>query len=128
MANLVLKAILGSKNQREVRRLKPLAARINELEEQYKKLSDEEVRAKILGWKSELPTIEDPEELARRLNELLPVGFAMVKDTARRLWEMILLVCYQTATQKLSHFHVQLIESTDLHAAMIAEMGTGPCR
>jgi hypothetical protein len=87
MANLVLKAILGSKNQREVRRLRPLVARINELEEQYQKLSDEEVLAKSLGWKSDLANIDDPDELARRLNDLLPEAFALVKNAARRHWD-----------------------------------------
>src|SRR5258707_5071756 len=125
MANLVLKAILGSKNQREVRRLKPLAARINELEEQYKKLSDEEVRAKSLGWKSELATIEDPEELARRINELLPEAFALVKDTARRLWDKTWLVCDQPVTWNMIHFDVQLMGGIALHQGKIAEMATG---
>src|SRR5260370_34454615 len=115
MANLVLKAILGSKNQREVRRLKPLAARINELEEQYKKLSDEEVRAKSLGWKSELATIEDPEELARRLNELLPEAFALVEDNARRLWDKTWLVFDQPMTGHMIHLHVPLLRAIALH-------------
>src|SRR6266481_1234201 len=125
MANLVLKAILGSKNQREVRRLKPLVARINELEEQYKKLSDEEVRAKSLGWRSELATIEDPEELARRLNELLPEAFALAKDTARRLWDKTWLVCDQPVTWNMIHFDVQLMGGIALHQGKIAEMATG---
>src|ERR1700736_5414349 len=125
MANLVLKAILGSKNQREVRRLKPLVARINELEEQYQKLSDEEVRAKSLGWKSELANIEDPEELARRLNELLPEAFALVKDTARRLWDKTWLVCDQPVTWNMIHFDVQLMGGIALHQGRIAEMATG---
>jgi preprotein translocase subunit SecA len=125
MANLVLKAILGSKNQREVRRLKPLVARINELEEQYQKLSDEEVRAKSLGWKSELANIEDPEELARRLNELLPETFALAKDTARRLWDRTWLVCDQPVTWNMIHFNVQLMGGIALHQGRIAEMATG---
>src|ERR1700730_12597682 len=125
MANLVLKAILGSKNQREVRRLKPLVARINDLEEQYQKLSDEEVRAKSLGWKSELANIEDPEELARRLNELLPEAFALVKDTARRLWDKSWLVCDQPVTWNMIHFDVQLMGGIGLHQGKIAEMATG---
>src|SRR3984893_14344883 len=125
MANLVLKAILGSKNQREVRRLKPLVAQINDLEEQYKKLSDEEVHAKSLGWKSELATIEDPEELARRLNELLPEAFALAKDTARRLWDKSWLVCDQPVTWNMIHFDVQLMGGIGLHQGKIAEMATG---
>jgi preprotein translocase subunit SecA len=125
MANLVLKAILGSKNQREVRRLKPLAARINELEEQYQKLSDDEVVAKSLGWKADLLNIDDPEELARRLNELLPEAFALVKNAARRLWDKTWTVCDQPVTWNMIHFDVQLMGGAVLHQGKIAEMATG---
>jgi preprotein translocase subunit SecA len=125
MANLVLKAILGSKNQREVRRLKPLVARINELEQQYQKLSDEEVLAKSLGWKTDLANIDDPEELARRLNELLPEAFALVKNAARRLWDKTWPVCDQPVTWNMIHFDVQLMGGAVLHQGKIAEMATG---
>src|ERR1700751_5900493 len=125
MANLVLKAILGSKNQREVRRLKPLVARINELEQEYEKLSDEEVPGKSLGWKSDLANIDDPEELARRLNELLPEAFALVKNAARRLWDKTWQVCDQPVTWNRIHFDVQLMGGMALHQGKIAEMATG---
>jgi preprotein translocase subunit SecA len=125
MANLVLKAILGSKNQREVRRLKPLVARINELEQQYQKLSDEEVLAKSLAWKSDLVNIDDPEELSRRLNELLPEAFAMAKNAARRLWDKTWAVCDQPVTWNMIHFDVQLMGGIVLHQGKIAEMATG---
>src|ERR1700756_328850 len=125
MANLVLKAILGSKNQREVRRLKPLVARINELEQQYQKLSDEEVLAKSLAWKSDLVNIDDPEELSRRLNELLPEAFALVKNAARRLWDKTWAVCDQPVTWNMIHFDVQLMGGMALHQGKIAEMATG---
>jgi preprotein translocase subunit SecA len=125
MANLVLKAILGSKNQREVRRLKPLVARINELEQQYQKLSDEEVLAKSLAWKSDLANIDDPEQLSRRLNELLPEAFALVKNAARRLWDKTWAVCDQPVTWNMIHFDVQLMGGMALHQGKIAEMATG---
>src|ERR1700751_2095296 len=125
MANLVLKAILGSKNQREVRRLKPLVARINELEQQYQKLSDEEVLAKSLAWKSDLVNIDDPEELSRRLNELLPEAFALAKNAARRLWDKTWAVCDQPVTWNMIHFDVQLMGGIVLHQGKISEMATG---
>jgi preprotein translocase subunit SecA len=125
MANLVLKAILGSKNQREVRRLRPLVSRINELEEQYQKLSDEEVSAKSLGWKSDLAKIDDPEELAHRLDELLPEAFALVKNVARRLWDKTWPVCDQPVTWNMIHFDVQMMGGIALHQGRIAEMATG---
>ncbi|MBV9878323.1 MAG: preprotein translocase subunit SecA [Verrucomicrobia bacterium] len=125
MPNLVLKAILGSKNQREVRRLKPLVARINELEQEYQKLSDEEVLAKSLGWKSDLANIDDPDELARRLNEILPEAFALVKNAARRHWDKTWQVCDQPVTWNMIHFDVQLMGGIALHQGKIAEMATG---
>jgi preprotein translocase subunit SecA len=125
MANLVLKAILGSKNQREVRRLKPLVARINELEQQYQKLSDDEVRAKSLGWKSDLVNVDDPEELSRRLNDLLPEAFALAKNAARRLWDKTWAVCDQPVMWNMIHFDVQLMGGVVLHQGKIAEMATG---
>ena len=125
MANWVLKTILGSKNQREVRRLRPRVARINELEQQFQQLSDEEVQAKSLGWKSELSQIEDPEELERRLDEMLPEAFALVKNVARRLWGRTWAVCDQPVTWNMIHFDVQLMGGIVLHQGKIAEMATG---
>ena len=125
MANWVLKTILGSKNQREVRRLRPTVARINELEQQYEKLSDEELQAKSAAWKAELAQVEDPDQLARRLNEILPEAFALVKNTAGRLWGKSWLICDQPITWNMIHFDVQLIGGIVLHQGKIAEMATG---
>jgi preprotein translocase subunit SecA len=125
MANWVLKTILGSKNQREIRRLRPVVAQINELEKQYQQQSDEELQAKSAAWKSELAQVEDPEQLARRLNEILPEAFALVKNTARRLWGKTWLVCDQPVTWNMIHFDVQLIGGIVLHQGKIAEMATG---
>ncbi|MBV8816623.1 MAG: preprotein translocase subunit SecA [Verrucomicrobia bacterium] len=125
MANWVLKTILGSKNQREVRRLRPIVVRINELEQQYEKLSDEELQAKSAAWKAELAQVEDPDQLARRLNEILPEAFALVKNTARRLWGKSWLICDQPITWNMIHFDVQLIGGIVLHQGKIAEMATG---
>jgi len=72
-----------------------------------------------------LANIEDPEELARRLNELLPEAFALVKDTARRLWDKTWLVCDQPVTWNMIHFDVQLMGGIALHQGRIAEMATG---
>src|SRR6266403_1612454 len=87
MVSWILKKILGSKNQREIKRLHPTVRAINAFDEQFKALSDEELRAKTAAWNSELSTIEDPEELARRLEEVLPEAVAVVKNAARRLSE-----------------------------------------
>jgi preprotein translocase subunit SecA len=127
MVNWILKKILGSKNQREIKRLRPIVRTINEFDEQYKTLSDDELRAKTAAWKAEISTIEDPEALARRLDEILPEAFAVVKNAARRLTDRqeTFQVCDQPMTWNMVHFDVQLIGGIVLHRGRIAEMATG---
>jgi preprotein translocase subunit SecA len=61
MVGWILKKILGSKNQRELKRLMPTVRRINEFDEQFKSLSDDELRAKLRGeWKEEFSKIPGP--------------------------------------------------------------------
>src|SRR5438045_8521985 len=85
MVGWVLKKILGSKNQREIKRLMPMVRRINELDEQFKSLSDDELRAKTAAWKAELAQIPELPEQWAKLDEILPEAFAVVKNAARRL-------------------------------------------
>ena len=59
MVGWILKKILGSKNQREIKRLTPTVRRINEFDEQFKALSDDELRAKTATWKAELAAIPE---------------------------------------------------------------------
>ena len=54
MFNWILKTIVGSKNQRELRRIQPIIGQINEIEETLGELSDDALRAKTLAWKQEL--------------------------------------------------------------------------
>ncbi len=79
MFNWILKTIIGSKNQRELRRLQPIVRQINEIEQGLSSVSDDELRAKTLAWKEELSAIQDNEQLAARLEEILPEVFAVVK-------------------------------------------------
>ena len=127
MVGWVLKKILGSKNQREIKRLMPTARRINELDEQFKSLSDDELRAKTAAWKAELAAITDLEEQWKKLDEILPEAFAVVKNGARRLTERKaeFTVCDQPMTWNMVHFDVQLIGGMVLHRGRIAEMATG---
>ena len=81
----LFKAIFGSKNDRDVKKIRPVVARINEIEAGLQKLSDDELRAKTAAWKVELAKIEDSVELARKLDEILPEAFAVVKNACRRL-------------------------------------------
>src|SRR6202162_906021 len=127
MVNWILKKIFGSKNQRELRRLAPMVRRMNEFDEQLKSLSDDGLRAKTAGWKEELSKISDPEEQWRRLEEILPEAFALVKNAARRLKERrhSFAVCDQPMTWDMVHFDVQLLGGMVLHRGRIAEMATG---
>src|SRR6202045_3297262 len=127
MIGWILKKIVGSKNQRELRRLAPVVRRINEFDEQFKSLSDEALRGKTAAWKDELAKISDPEEQSNRLNEILPEAFAAVKNAARRLKERrhSFSVCDQPMTWDMVHFDVQLVGGIVLHRGRIAEMATG---
>src|SRR5947207_739401 len=127
MVSWILKKILGSKNQREIKRLQPIVRAINAFDEQIKALSDDELRAKTAAWKAELSAIEDMDALAGRLEEILPEAFAVVKNAARRLTERqeTFPVCDQPMTWNMVHFDVQLIGGIVLHRGRIAEMATG---
>ena len=127
MVGWILKKILGSKNQREIKRMQPLVREINAFDEQFNALSDDELRARTAAWKTELSVIGDPEELARRLDEILPEAFALVKNAARRLTERQheFTVCDLPMTWNMVHFDVQLIGGVVLHRGRIAEMATG---
>ncbi|MFL6539471.1 MAG: preprotein translocase subunit SecA, partial [Chthoniobacterales bacterium] len=127
MVGWVLKKILGSKNQREIKRLTPMVRRINELDEQFKSLSDDDLRAKTAQWQAELKAIEDVEERWRKLDEILPEAFAVVKNGARRLTEQQyqFTVCDQPMTWNMVHFDVQLVGGMTLHRGRISEMATG---
>ncbi len=127
MVSWILKKILGSKNQREIRRLQPIVRSINAFDEEFKALSDDDLRAKTAAWQAELSAIEDPAALAGRLDEILPEAFAVVKNAARRLTERqeTFTVCDQPMTWNMVHFDVQLIGGIVLHRGRIAEMATG---
>ena len=127
MVSWILKKILGSKNQREIKRLQPTVQSINAFEEQFRALSDDDLRAKTAAWNAELAALEDPDALARRLDEILPEAFAVVKNAARRLTERqeTFTVCDQPMTWNMVHFDVQLIGGITLHRGKIAEMATG---
>src|ERR1700736_2414929 len=127
MVGWILKKIVGSKNQRELRRLAPTVRRINEFDEQFKSLSDDALRAKTAAWKDELAKISDPEEEWNRLNEVLLEAFAGVKNAARRLKKRrhSFNVVEQPMTWDMVHFDVQLVGGMVLHRGRIAEMATG---
>ncbi len=106
MVNYVLKKILGTKNERELKKLRPLVARVNELEPRMKPLSADDFPRLVREWK------EQVQEKGRPLDELMPDVFALVREAGVRALGM-------------RHFDVQLIGGAVLHGGKIAEMKTG---
>ncbi len=127
MVAWILKKILGSKNQRELKRLMPIVLRVNEFDEQFKNLSDDELRAKTAAWKQEISKLPDIQEQWKKLDEILPEAFAVVKNAARRLKDrgQTFTVCDQPMVWDMVHFDVQLLGGIVLHKGRIAEMATG---
>src|SRR5579862_1789115 len=125
MIGFIVKKFIGSKNDREVKRIRPLVAKISEAEAALKELPDEALRQKTAAWKEELSKIQDNDELKRRLDEILPEAFAVVKNAARRLCGQEIIVREHPLKWEMVHFDVQLIGGIGLHRGKIAEMATG---
>lgn len=101
----IVKSVLGSRNQRVIKRLQKKVALINKVEENYIKLSDEQLQAMTAQFKQRL-------EKGETLNDLLVDGFATVREASQRIMGM-------------RHYDVQLIGGMVLHEGNIAEMRTG---
>ena len=120
-----LRKIFPTKNDRDVKKIRPIVSQINELEVGLQKLSDDELRAKTAAWKAELSQIQDNEELARKLLEILPEAFAVVKSACRRLCGQEITVREHPLKWEMIPFDVQLIGGYSLHTGQISEMATG---
>jgi len=105
MFDAILAKIFGTKNERELKRLRPLVVAINQLEPAMQRLSDQELAAKTAEFKQRLAQ-------GATLDDLLIEAFAVVREVARRVLNM-------------RHFDVQLIGGIVLHQGKIAEMKTG---
>src|SRR6185437_10308835 len=125
MFDFIVKKFIGSKNEREVKKIRPFIGKINEIEKGLQSLPDEALRQKTAAWKEELSKIEDTDQLAARLTEILPEAFAVVKNTARRLCGQDVIVRGHPLKWEMVHFDVQLIGGIGLHMGKIAEMATG---
>ena len=97
--------LFGTHSQRELKRIMPIVDKIEALEEEYRKLSDEELKAKTPWLKSRL-------EAGETLDDILPDAFAAVREASGRVLGM-------------RHFRVQLVGGVVLHQGRIAEMKTG---
>ncbi|MCZ2407993.1 MAG: preprotein translocase subunit SecA [Burkholderiales bacterium] len=105
MATNLLTKIFGSRNDRLLKQYRKTVARINAMEPEYEKLSDEQLRAKTEEFKGRVAQGES-------LDNLLPEAFAVVREGSKRV-------------MKMRHFDVQLIGGMALHYGKIAEMRTG---
>jgi preprotein translocase subunit SecA len=121
----LFRKIFPTKNDRDVKKIRPVVAQINEIEAGLQKLSDDDLRAKTTAWKAELAQIVDNEELARKLEEILPEAFAVVKNACRRLCGQEIVVREHALKWEMIPFDVQLIGGCALHTGRIAEMATG---
>ena len=125
MINLLIRKIVGSQNERQVKKMRPLVSKINEIEATLQSLSDDALRQKTAAWKAELSQITDDAELAVRLNEILPEAYAVVKNACRRLCGQEIMVREHPLKWEMIPFDVQLIGGTALHRGKITEMATG---
>jgi preprotein translocase subunit SecA len=105
MLNRALTSLFGSRNERVLRQMSKTVARINALEPEFEKLSDEALRGKTTEFKQRIANGE-------ALDKLLPEAFAVVREGAKRVLGM-------------RHYDVQLIGGMVLHMGKIAEMRTG---
>jgi len=105
MIGKLLRAIFGSKNDRQLKRMGKLVKRINECEASMQSLSDEQLKQKTEEFKQRF-------EKGETLDELLPEAFAAVREASFRVMNM-------------RHFDVQMIGGLTLHQGRIAEMRTG---
>nr|WP_079416869.1 preprotein translocase subunit SecA [Thiomonas intermedia] len=100
-----LTSLFGSRNERLLRQYRRVVERINALEPQFEKLSDDELRAKTAEFRQQVAG-------GRSLDDLLPEAFAVVREGGKR-------------ALKMRHFDVQMIGGMALHHGKIGEMRTG---
>ena len=114
----ILKLFAGSHNRKFLRKCAPVVRRINELETEYQKLTDDQLKAKTAELRARYTQ-------GTSLDALLPEAFAVVKNAARRLCGTKRVVCDHELTWQMVHFDAQLIGGIALHQNKIAEMATG---
>ena len=101
----VLRRIFGSKNDREIKRMRNIVAAINQLEAPLEQYSDEQIEGQKVVFKARL-------DQGETLEQILPEAFALVREAGKRALGMRI-------------FDVQLIGGITLHEGRIAEMRTG---
>ncbi len=105
MINFVMKKIFGSQNERYLKTLRPMVARVNELEPETARLADADFPSRMAEYKRQVAA-------GKSLDAILPEVFALVREAGKRALNM-------------RHFDVQLVGGAVLHQGKIAEMKTG---
>src|SRR3954463_496204 len=105
MLQTILAKVIGTQNERDLKKLRPIVAQVNALEDSITPLSDEALRGKTAEFRARIANGET-------LDDLLPEAFAVVREAGRRVLAM-------------RQFDVQLIGGAVLHKGKIAEMKTG---
>jgi preprotein translocase subunit SecA len=130
MLNKVMASLFGTKHERDVKRMMPVVHRINAMEAEFSRLSDDQLRGKTIEFRERLrPHVEVVDEVLGRaheedefklakadlddaLNDLLPEAFAVCREGSKR-------------SLKMRHYDVQLIGGMVQHSGRISEMKTG---
>ena len=105
LLDTLLAKVVGTQNERELKRLRPIIGEVNAFEPTIEALTDDQLRGKTAEFRLRL-------EQGETLEDLLPEAFAVVREAGRR-------------TLNMRHFDVQLIGGAVLHKGKIAEMKTG---
>ncbi len=103
--NSIMTALFGSYSRKELKRIKPICNAVIDLEDQYRAMSDEELKAQTPAFKERLANGET-------LDDILPEAFAVCREASDRVLGM-------------RHFPVQILGGIVLHQGRIAEMKTG---
>lgn len=105
MLDTMMRKIFGTKQDRDIRALKPILDQVNSLEPKFKAMSDSELQQQTILFKEKLQT-------GATVNDILPEAFAVVREASRRVLNM-------------RHFDVQIMGGIVLHQGKISEMKTG---
>ena len=105
MFTKIARKVIGSKNDREVKRLNKIVVKINEYEAPYVELTDDDIKAKTVKFR-------ERHSQGETLDQLLPEAFALVREASKR-------------SMGLRHFDVQMIGGMVLHQGKVSEMKTG---
>lgn len=105
MLDSMMRKIFGTKQDRDMRALRPILETVNSLENKYKSMSDSELQGQTQIFKDKLAS-------GATVNDILPDAFAVVREASRRVMGM-------------RHFDVQIMGGIVLHEGKISEMKTG---